>query len=44
MDQWSLALRVFIFGFSGVFVTLAILMISILISGTIVRTRNKDDN
>jgi hypothetical protein len=44
MEQWSLALRVFVVGFFGVFVALAILMISILISGAIVRTRKKDDN
>lgn len=41
MQDWSLALRVFAFGFCGVFVTLALLMVSILISGAIARTTGR---
>lgn len=43
MSEWDLALRVFVFGFSGVFVTLALLMASIFISGTIIRTARKSN-
>lgn len=35
MNDWTLAFKVFIFGFSGVFVTLAVLMLAISISGFI---------
>lgn len=35
MTDWTMALKVFIFGFSGVFVTLAALMLAISISGFI---------
>ena len=43
MQEWNLALKVFAFGFSGVFVTLALLMISILIAGAIAQTKNNDN-
>jgi len=41
MHDWPTALRIFVIGFSGVFVTLALLMVSILISGSIVKTAKK---
>ncbi len=41
MSEWNLAFKVFLFGFSGVFVALALLMVSILISGAIARTVKK---
>ena len=34
---WEQAVRIFIFGFSGVFLTLAILVITILTLGKIIR-------
>lgn len=37
MIPWEHALRIFLFGFSGVFVTLAILVIAILILGKVVK-------
>jgi ABC-type arginine/histidine transport system permease subunit len=43
MQEWNLALKVFVFGFSGVFVTLALLMVSIFIAGAIGQTRKKDN-
>lgn len=36
MIDWSAALRVFVFGFSGVFITLALLMLAITISGYVI--------
>jgi ABC-type arginine/histidine transport system permease subunit len=43
MVQWDLALRVFAFGLTGVFVTLALLMVSMVILGLILRKKpNKD--
>lgn len=33
MIPWDQAVRIFVFGFSGVFITLAILVIAILILG-----------
>ncbi len=36
MVDWAMAFRVFAFGFSGVFITLALLMIAITISGLII--------
>ena len=42
MIQWDLALRVFVFGLTGVFVTLALLMLCMFVSGLIIRkTINK---
>jgi len=43
MIQWDLALRVFAFGLTGVFVTLALLMVSILVSGLIIRKTAKKE-
>lgn len=43
MQEWNLALKVFAFGFSGVFVTLALLMISILIAGAIAQATKKNN-
>jgi ABC-type arginine/histidine transport system permease subunit len=43
MQEWNLALKVFVFGFSGVFVTLALLMVSILIAGAIGHATKKDN-
>jgi len=40
-QEWGLALEVFVFGLSGVFVTLALLMVSILLSGAIIRISKK---
>jgi Na+-transporting methylmalonyl-CoA/oxaloacetate decarboxylase gamma subunit len=36
MIPWEQAMRIFVFGFSGVFVTLAILVIAILILGKVI--------
>jgi Na+-transporting methylmalonyl-CoA/oxaloacetate decarboxylase gamma subunit len=36
MVPWEQAIRIFVFGFSGVFVTLGILVVAILILGKIV--------
>jgi len=36
MIPWEQAIRIFVFGFSGVFVTLAILVVAILILGKFV--------
>lgn len=44
MIQWDLALRVFAFGLTGVFATLALLMISMFISGLIIRKSTKGKN
>lgn len=41
MTDWSMALRVFVFGFSGVFITLALLMVAITISGIIITRLSK---
>ncbi len=41
MTDWTMALRVFAFGFSGVFITLALLMIAITISGLIITKLSK---
>jgi len=41
MHQWDLAFRVFVFGFFGVFITLALLMVSIFITGAIIRKTTK---
>lgn len=41
MTDWSAALRVFVFGFSGVFITLALLMLAIAISGYIIAKLSK---
>ena len=41
MTDWFLAFRVFVFGFSGVFITLAILMVAIKISGFIITGLSK---
>ncbi len=38
VHEWALALKIFFLGFSGVFATLALLMVSIYISGALVRT------
>jgi hypothetical protein len=43
MQEWSLALRVFLFGFTGVFVALALLMVSIFVSGKITQALKKHD-
>jgi ABC-type arginine/histidine transport system permease subunit len=43
MDTWNLALKVFVLGFSGVFVTLALLMVSILVAGLLIG-KAKDGN
>jgi len=42
VEEWTLVFRIFILGFCGVFVTLAILMVSILISGAVIRTFKVD--
>ena len=44
MIQWDLALRVFAFGLTGVFATLALLMVSMFISGLIIRKSAKGKN
>ena len=36
MVDWTMAFRVFAFGFSGVFITLALLMVAITIAGLII--------
>ena len=36
MTDWTMAFRLFAFGFSGVFITLALLMVAITISGFII--------
>jgi cytochrome b subunit of formate dehydrogenase len=41
VTDWSMALRVFVFGFSGVFITLALLMVAITISGIIITRLSK---
>jgi hypothetical protein len=41
VTDWTLALRVFAFGFSGVFITLALLMLAITISGFIITRLSK---
>lgn len=38
---WEQAVRMFMFGFSGVFVTLGILVIAIVILGKVVKTFHK---
>ena len=42
MIDWTMAFRVFAFGFSGVFITLALLMIAITISGLIITRLSKE--
>jgi hypothetical protein len=39
--DWAMALKVFAFGFSGVFITLAVLMVAIMISGLIITRLSK---
>lgn len=41
MVDWAMALTVFAFGFSGVFITLALLMIAVTISGLIITRLSK---
>ena len=41
MYNWDLAFKIFIFGFSGVFVCLAVLMFSIQICGAILKNFKK---
>jgi Na+-transporting methylmalonyl-CoA/oxaloacetate decarboxylase gamma subunit len=41
MIPWEQAVRIFVFGFSGVFVTLAILVIAILVLGKVITLFNK---
>ena len=41
MADWTAALKVFVFGFSGVFITLAVLMFAIMLSGLIVTKLSK---
>jgi Na+-transporting methylmalonyl-CoA/oxaloacetate decarboxylase gamma subunit len=41
MIPWEQAVRIFVFGFSGVFVTLAILVIAILILGKVMSLGKK---
>ena len=41
MTDWTMALTVFAFGFSGVFITLALLMIAVTISGLIITRLSK---
>ncbi len=41
MYEWDLALKVFIYGFAGVFVCLTILMFSIQICGAILKGYRK---
>lgn len=38
---WEQALRIFMFGFSGVFVTLGILVIAIIVLGKVVKIFHK---
>ena len=42
MTEWNLALKVFVFGFSGVFITLAALMFAIILSGLIITKLSKE--
>jgi Na+-transporting methylmalonyl-CoA/oxaloacetate decarboxylase gamma subunit len=41
MIDWSAALKVFVFGFSGVFITLTLLMLAITISGCVIAKLSK---
>jgi len=41
MIDWNVALKVFVFGFSGVFTTLALLMLAITISGYVIAKLSK---
>jgi Na+-transporting methylmalonyl-CoA/oxaloacetate decarboxylase gamma subunit len=41
MIPWEQAVRIFIFGFSGVFVTLAMLVIAIVALGKVISLFNK---
>lgn len=41
MIPWDQAVRIFVFGFLGVFITLAILVITILILGKVISLFNK---
>jgi cytochrome b subunit of formate dehydrogenase len=41
VTDWNMALKVFAFGFSGVFITLAVLMVAIAISGLIITRLSK---
>ena len=41
MTEWTQALKVFVFGFSGVFITLAVLMFAITLSGLIIGKLSK---
>ncbi len=41
MTDWTMAFRVFAFGLSGVFITLAILMVAIIIAGFIITKFSK---
>jgi Na+-transporting methylmalonyl-CoA/oxaloacetate decarboxylase gamma subunit len=41
MIPWEQAMRIFVFGFSGVFVTLAILVLAILTLGKVISLFNK---
>jgi Na+-transporting methylmalonyl-CoA/oxaloacetate decarboxylase gamma subunit len=36
MIPWEQAVRIFVFGFSGVFITLAILVITIIVLGKVI--------
>jgi Na+-transporting methylmalonyl-CoA/oxaloacetate decarboxylase gamma subunit len=41
MVPWDQAVRIFVFGFVGVFITLSILVVAILILGKIISLFNK---
>jgi Na+-transporting methylmalonyl-CoA/oxaloacetate decarboxylase gamma subunit len=41
MIPWGQAVRIFVFGFSGVFITLAILVVTILILGKVMNLFKK---
>ncbi len=41
MTDWGMAIRIFIVGFSAVFITLAILMGSIKLSGVVLNSLDK---
>jgi Na+-transporting methylmalonyl-CoA/oxaloacetate decarboxylase gamma subunit len=41
MIPWDQALRIFVFGFSGVFITLIILVIAILVLGKVISLFSK---
>jgi Na+-transporting methylmalonyl-CoA/oxaloacetate decarboxylase gamma subunit len=41
MIPWEQAVRIFVFGFSGVFITLAILVITILVLGKVINLFKK---